>query len=141
MQVKQGDTVKVHYEGKLEDGTVFDSSKNRDPLQFTVGTKQVIPGFEQAVLNMAVGDEKTITLQPEEAYGPYSKELVQVIDRSNIPPNLELEVGKQLQMATEDNHRVAVTITDLTDEKVTLDANHFLAGKALIFELKLSEIQ
>ena len=115
-------------------------SSRLDPLQFTLGANQVIPGFEQSVLDMAIGDEKTITLQAEEAYGPYLKELVHVIDRSKIPPDLKLEVGKQLHMTTEDNQKVAVTIADLTDEKIILDANHFLAGKALIFKLKLLEI-
>lgn len=140
-KVKQGDTVKVHYTGRLNDGTIFDSSKGRDPLEFKMGSNQIIAGFEKAVVGMEIGESKTVDVPSTEAYGPRSKELVQEIDRSKVPPDLELEVGQQLQMTSGQDQKVVVTVTDLSDQTVTLDANHPLAGQDLSFEIELVEIQ
>jgi len=139
-QVKQGDTVKVHYVGRLEDGTIFDSSKDREPLQFTLGANQIISGFEQAVLGMNVGESKSVDVRSEEAYGPHLQELVHEIDRSRVPADFELHVGQQLQMKSTMDEPIIVTVTDLTEETVTLDANHPLAGEDLKFDIELIEI-
>jgi peptidylprolyl isomerase len=139
-QVKQGDTVKVHYTGKLEDGTVFDSSQDREPLQFTVGQGQIIPGFEEPIVGMNPGEAKTITAPAEKAYGPRRDEMVVVVDRDQFPPDIEPEVGERLQLRQPDGTSVVVTIADVSDAEVTLDANHPLAGKDLIFDVEVVEI-
>ncbi|MBE9546103.1 MAG: peptidylprolyl isomerase [Proteobacteria bacterium] len=139
-QAKQGDTVKVHYTGKLEDGTVFDSSIDRDPLQFEVGTGQVIPGFEQGVVGMSLSELKTIKVQADEAYGPYREEMVVVVDQNQFPADLNIEVGQQLQVNQSEDQKIIVTITDVSESGVTLDANHPLAGKDLTFDIRLIEI-
>ena len=136
----QVDTVNVHYVGQLEDGTIFDSSENREPLQFTLGSNQVIPGFDEGVRDMAIDDKKKITIPCKDAYGEYSNELIHELDRSQIPPDLDLEIGLQLQMMTNDNQPLVVTVKEINDKKVTIDANHHLAGKTLIFEITLVEI-
>jgi len=136
-QAKQGDSVKVHYTGKLDDGTVFDSSADREPLEFTVGGGQVIPGFDQAVDGMAVGDKKTVRIEAEQAYGPHNPEMTLQVPRSDLPADLVPTPGMQLQASQEGGHSLIVTITEVADEQVTLDANHPLAGKALTFELEL----
>ncbi|MEL4897133.1 FKBP-type peptidyl-prolyl cis-trans isomerase [Crocosphaera sp. Alani8] len=141
VQAKLGDTVKVNYTGKLQDGTVFDSSVNRDPLQFSLGEGQVIPGFEEAVVGMSPGDSKSVTIASQEAYGPYQDELVIVVDEKQMPSDLSVEVGQQLQMRHSDGQAVPVTVTNIKDDKVTLDANHPLAGKDLTFEIELVTIQ
>jgi FKBP-type peptidyl-prolyl cis-trans isomerase 2 len=138
-QAKNGDTVKVHYTGTLDDGTEFDSSAGREPLEVTLGTGQVIPGFEQALEGMAVGDKKTVHIPADEAYGEAHSELIQEIPREQIPAEIELEVGLQLQ-AEGPNGPFVVVVTDLAEETVTLDGNHPLAGKALNFDLELTEI-
>lgn len=138
-QAKSGDTVKVHYTGTLDDGTEFDSSAGREPLEVTLGTGQVIPGFEQALEGMAVGDKKTVHIPVEDAYGEAHAELVQEIPRDQIPAEIELEMGLQLQ-AEGPNGPFVVVVTDLAEETVTLDGNHPLAGKALNFDLELTEI-
>jgi peptidylprolyl isomerase len=140
-QAKQGDTVNVHYTGKFDDGTVFDSSSNRDPLEFTLGEGQVIPGFENGIMGMTLGDTKTIETPAEEAYGPHYSEMVIVVDRNEFPPDLHPDVGDQLQLQQPDGEMVMVTVTDADDESVTLDGNHPLAGKALTFDIELVGIR
>ena len=138
--VKSGDTVKVHYTGKLDNGDVFDSSEGAEPLAFTVGAGEVIPGFDQALLGMQVGETKDVVIEPEQAYGNRIEELVQTIDRGQF--NLggaEPEVGMHIEMRTPDGN-IPLTITDLSDATVTLDANHLLAGETLHFSLTLVEI-
>ncbi|HID96064.1 MAG TPA: peptidylprolyl isomerase [Candidatus Latescibacteria bacterium] len=139
-QAKNGDTVKVHYTGKLEDGTVFDTSINRDPLQFTIGGGQLIPGFEQAVVGMNPGESKTAKVPADKAYGPHLEEMVLVVDRNQFPVDLKPEVGQQLQSRQPDGRTFVVTVTDVSESSVTLDANHPLAGKDLIFDIQLIEI-
>lgn len=139
-QAKKGDNVKVHYSGKLEDGTEFDTSAGSDPLEFTIGEGMLIPGFENAVEGMAPGESKTITIPAEEAYGPYIKELVADFDKSQFPPDINPEVGAQLQIEQENEGRTLVRVINVTGDKVTLDANHPLAGKDLIFHIELVEI-
>lgn len=139
-QAKKGDNVKVHYRGKLEDGTEFDTSAGSEPLEFTIGEGMLIPGFENAVEGMAPGESKTITIPAEEAYGPYIKELVADFDKSQFPPDINPEVGAQLQIEQENEGRTLVRVINVTGDKVTLDANHPLAGKDLIFHIDLVEI-
>jgi len=137
---KSGDTVKVHYTGKLEDGTVFDSSADREPLQFTIGEGNIVPGFENAVVGMSPGQSKTETIPCTEAYGPRQEELIQTIDRSAIPADIALQEGQRLQVSQPNAQPLVVTVTDVKDDSVTLDGNHMLAGKDLIFEIELVEI-
>ncbi len=139
-KVKDGDTVKVHYTGKLENGDVFDSSREREPFEFTVGNKAVIPGFEKGVVGMGVGDTKTIEIPPEEAYGPKQDELVVVVNKSEFPEDITPSVGQRLQIKQQDGNPVVVTITDLTEDSVTLDANHPLAGYTLFFDVEIVDI-
>jgi peptidylprolyl isomerase len=138
--VKSGDTVKVHYTGKLDNGDVFDSSEGAEPLAFIVGAGEVIPGFDQALMGMKVGETKDVVIEPEHAYGNRIEELVQTIDRSQF--NLggaEPEIGLHIEMRTPDGN-IPLTITDITDKTITLDANHLLAGETLHFSLTLVEI-
>ena len=139
-EAKQGDAVQVHYTGKLEDGTVFDTSQDREPLEFTIGEDRVIPGFESAVLGMEPGDSKTQELPPDDAYGQRREDMVMELDRGQIPEDLDPEVGQQLHLRMEDGQRVPVVITKLGEESVTIDANHPLAGKKLIFDIELISI-
>lgn len=138
---KGGDTVKVHYTGKLEDGTIFDSSRDREPFELTIGSGNAIPGFENGIVGLAIGDTITITIPSEEAYGPRREELVSTISRDQVPPNITPAVGQQLQMQHPSGNIVNVTITDVMQDSVTFDANHPLAGKTLIFEIELIEIR
>ncbi|MBU2491358.1 MAG: peptidylprolyl isomerase [Bacteroidetes bacterium] len=140
-QVKTGDKVKVHYKGTLNDGSVFDSSEGRDPLEFEVGSGQVIPGFDQAVVGLTVGESKTVNIPSEEAYGPYQENMVLAIERDKFPEGLNLTVGEQLQVPSQGGQPVVVVIKDVTDDKVTLDANHPLAGEDLNFNIELVEIK
>lgn len=133
--VAEGTKVKIHYTGRLDDGTVFDSSKDRDPLEFEVGSGQVIPGFDDAVQGMAAGDEKTVTIPAVDAYGPRRQELVLDVPGEQLPDELEAEVGQQLQMQTPDGQTFQVTVVDVNDETVQVDANHPLAGKDLTFDI------
>ena len=138
--VKSGDTVKVHYTGKLDNGDVFDSSEGAEPLAFTVGVGEVIPGFDQALLGMKVGETKDVVIEPEHAYGNRIEELVQTIDRNQFNlGDAEPEVGMHIEMRTPQGN-IPLTITDLTDTTVTIDANHLLAGETLHFSLTLVEI-
>ena len=140
-QVKQDDTVKVHYTGKLTDGQVFDSSVERgEPLEFTLGQGQLIPGFENAVEGMKVGDSTKVRIPSDEAYGEVREDMVVDINRSQIPPDINPEVGMVLQMQQPNGSPLNVTIREVTDDSVKLDANHPLAGQALTFDIELLEI-
>ena len=139
-EAKNGDTVKIHYTGKLDDGTVFDTSVERDPLQFTVGEGKLIPDFEQAVVGMNPGESKTIQIPAENAYGPHHQEMIMVVERSQFPEDLKPEVGQQLQVRQADSQDFVVTVMAVSDSKVTLDGNHPLAGKDLTFDIQLAEI-
>ncbi len=139
-EAKQGDTVRVHYSGQLDDGTEFDSSRDRDPLEFQVGSGQVIPGFESAVVGMTVGDATTTTIVAAEAYGPRRDELVVDVDRTQLPGDLDLQVGQALQVKDENDQPFVVHVAALADDSVKLDANHPLAGRDLTFEIELVEI-
>jgi len=140
-KVKDGDTVKVHYTGTLtDDGTVFDSSREREPLEFTLGEGQLIPGFEKAVIGLEEGDETTVELDSEDAYGQRREDLELEVSKSDLPDNIDPQVGMQLQMQQqEDGQAIPVQITAVEDEFVQLDANHPLAGKDLTFEIELIE--
>jgi len=138
--VKNGDTVKVHYTGKFDTGEVFDSSEGADPLAFTVGAGEVIPGFDQALLGMQIGETKDVVIAPEQAYGNRVEELEQTIDRSQFNlTGVEPEIGMAIEMRTPQGD-IPLIITNLTDTTVTLDANHPLAGESLHFSLTLIEI-
>lgn len=139
-QAQIGDTVKLHYAGKLQDGTEFDSSMNREPLEFKIGDWQLIPGFENAVIGMAPGETKTATIESSEAYGPRREDMVVEVQRQQLPADLELEVGQHLNMRDQEGESLLVKITNVTEDTVTLDANHPLAGQDLIFEIQLLEI-
>ncbi|WP_448382487.1 FKBP-type peptidyl-prolyl cis-trans isomerase [Desulfosoma sp.] len=139
-RVEKGDFVKVHYTGRLDDGQVFDSSEGSQPLHFQVGSGHVIPGFENAVLGMAVHEKKTFRIPAEEAYGERDERLTKVFERSELPPDFDPPVGQVLSLTTSDNQTVYATVTDVTDHSVTLDLNHFLAGQALNFDVELVEI-
>lgn len=139
-QAKPGDIVKIHYTGRLNDGTVFDSSINRDPLEFTLNGGQVIPGFDQAVVGMSPGETKTEKIPMDQAYGPYRTEMVVEVTKQQMPAGLEPEVGQQLQVQQPNGQVLPVFVTDVTDSKVTLDANHPLAGEDLTFDIELVEI-
>jgi peptidylprolyl isomerase len=138
-QAQPGNTVRVHYTGRLDDDRVFDSSQGRDPLEFTVGQGRVIPGFEEAVVGMEVGEEKTVKIPADRAYGPHRDEMVAEVSRSQIPAEIDPEVGQQLRMSQQGQSFV-VTVTDVNDSTVTIDGNHPLAGEDLTFELELVEI-
>lgn len=138
---KDGDIVDVHYTGTLEDGSEFDSSAGGDPLQFTIGAGRMIPGFENAVYGMKVGETKTVTIPSAEAYGPRDEDLVMEVDRDQLPEGVEPTVGLQIGVTYEGGQQGPAIITEVTETTVTLDANHFLAGKDLIFELKLVKIR
>jgi peptidylprolyl isomerase len=139
-QAMLGNTVKVHYRGTLSDGSEFDSSHGREPIELTIGQGQVIPGFEDALLGMAVGDNKSITIEAGDAYGPYRDELVQEVERAQIPSEIDLEIDGALLVRGPDGEAMRLIIKAMTEETVTLDANHPLAGKDLTFELALVEI-
>ena len=139
-KAKSGDRVKVHYTGSLDDGTVFDASANRPPLEFTIGEGQLIAGFEQAVIGMNPGESKKVKIPVKDAYGPHSDEMVLVADRKELPEGLDPEVGQMLQMLEPDGGRIILRVTGVTDTSVTLDANHPLAGCDLNFDIELVEI-
>ncbi len=137
---KSGDTVKIHYTGTLDDGSQFDSSAGRDPLEFEVGSGQVIPGFDKAVEGMAVGDSKNVRIEPDEAYGPRHEQLVQEVDRSLLPDDLDPREGMTLQSNSPDGQTMQFMVTAVAEETITVDANHPLAGQALSFDIELVEI-
>jgi len=139
-EVKQGDTVRIHYTGTLADGTVFDTSEGREPLEFTVGSGQIIPGLDKALPGMSEGDTKRVTAVAEEAYGPRNPDAMQAVPRDQIPADIPLDLGTRLNMQTPQGQQVPVTVTEVTEESVTLDANHPLAGKDLTFEIELVSV-
>lgn len=139
-QVRPGDTVKVHYTGTLRDGTVFDSSVEREPLEFTLGQKQLISGFEEAVIGMAPGDSISVDIPSEKAYGAYHDEAVMVIERDRLPAHLNPELDQHLQMVQENGQTFLVRVIDLSESTATLDANHPLAGQELTFNIELIDI-
>jgi len=139
-QVKSGDTVRVHYHGKLTDGTTFDSSEGRQPLEFEVGAGMVIPGFDEGVTGMSVGEKRTLEIPAEEAYGPVQEEMFMEFPLDRFPPEMVPEAGMQLNMTDGQGQQFPVTIAEVKEETVILDGNHPLAGKALIFDIELVEI-
>ena len=140
-QVKENDTVKVHYTGKLENGQVFDSSLQREPLEFTLGQGMLIPGFEKGVMEMEVNEKKTITIPKEEAYGEVNKEIFQKVGKEQLPKEITPEVGMTLATRNPDGSERPLTVTEVESDHIVVDANHPLAGKDLTFELELLEIK
>jgi peptidylprolyl isomerase len=139
-QAKNGDTVKIHYTGKFEDGTEFATSINDDPLQFTIGEGEAIPGLEQAVIGMSPGESKTAEILAAQAYGPYQKSKVREVNRGQFPPHLNLQVGKVLTTRKANGDKVRHIVTTVSETNVTIDANHPLAGEDLIFDIQLIEV-
>lgn len=139
-QIKQGDTVRIHYTGTLLDGNTFDSSEGRDPLQFEVGSGQIIPGLDQALPGMAVGEKKRVEIACVDAYGPLNPEARQAIPREGIPDDIPVDLGTQLQMQAPDGRIIPVTVVEVTEATVTLDANHPLAGQDLVFDIEIVSI-
>jgi len=140
MKAAKGNRVKVHYIGTLEDGEVFDTSRERGPLEFTIGEGQLIKAFEDTVPGMEPGESRKVTVAPENAYGLYRKEMVMIVERSKMPFSLTPRVGMRLEIAMDNKTRAMVAVTDVNDREVTLDGNHPLAGKTLNFEIELVEI-
>ncbi|RMF09903.1 MAG: peptidylprolyl isomerase [Alphaproteobacteria bacterium] len=139
-KAETGDRVRVHYTGRTDQGMEFESSRNREPLEVTLGQGQVIPGFEAALIGMAEGDTKTVTIPEAEAYGPRRPELVHEVPRSDIPPEIELEPGRTLLANTPDGNQLRLEVKAVTDETVTVDANHPLAGENLTFDLEMVDV-
>lgn len=139
-KAKANDTVKVHYKGTLNDGQVFDSSEGREPLQFKLGSGQVISGFDKGVEGMEINEEKTIRIPANEAYGEIKDELIQEVPKKHIPTDLKPEVGMKLVSKTPDGHEIPLVVTEIKEESIVVDANHPLAGHELTFEVKLVEI-
>ena len=139
-QARPGDTVRVHYTGTLKDGSVFDSSQGRKPIEFTLGSGQVIPGFEEAITGMAVGDTKTVTIPAAEAYGAHRSDMMLEVPRAQFPPNVQPSIGEQLQVS-QGEQAFVVTVREVDDERVVLDGNHPLAGEDLTFALELVAIR
>jgi peptidylprolyl isomerase len=137
---RAGDTVRIHYTGTLTDGSTFDTSEGRDPLEFTVGSGEIIPGLDRAIEGMTVGETRTVTVPAADAYGDHNPDGVQAVPRDQVPDHIPLDPGTQLQVQTGDGRTLPVTVTEVTPEVVVLDANHPLAGKDLIFEVELVEI-
>jgi FKBP-type peptidyl-prolyl cis-trans isomerase 2 len=139
-QAQTGSTVKIHYTGKLNDGKVFDSSKGKEPMEFKIGEGTVIQGLERAVIGMKEGDTKTATIPAQEAYGAYSENLVVELDRSRLPDDIKPRVGQLLKVKSTDGEEYNVTLSKVSENSVTLDANHPLAGKDLTFDLEIVEV-
>jgi len=140
INAQKGNKVKIHYTGKLDDGHIFDSSKDKDPLEFVIGDNQLIPAFEAAVVGMTTGETKTFQIQSQDAYGEYHDELVQVVDRGTLPADLEPKIGQRLSANDGQGHSLHVTVTAVSDETITIDANHPLAGEDLIFDVTLVDV-
>ena len=140
-QAQQGNTIRVHYTGRLDDGSVFDSSEGGEPLEFTIGQGQMIPGFEQGVVGMELGESRTVVIAADQAYGVYQPQGVIEVDRSEIPPTIQLEVGLQLQATGPDGRPAQLTVIELSEDKVKMDGNHPLAGKDLTFEIEVIGIR
>jgi len=139
-QAKSGDTVKVHYTGTLSDNTEFDSSQGGEPLSFTIGQNMVIPGFENGVVGMKVGESKKVSIPADQAYGPYNNGLVAAVPRSQVPPELDVSVGMVLQVRSTEGGLARAIVRDVSENEITLDLNHPLAGQDLTFEIELVEI-
>jgi len=139
-QAKSGDTVRIHYTGTLADGTQFDSSKEREPLEFELGSGQVIAGFDKAVTGMAVGESKSVTIPPEDGYGQRNEEMVHEVPKTALPDDLEPVEGMGLQARGQDGHVFRLTVVSIGDETITVDANHPLAGRDLNFDIELVAI-
>ena len=139
-QAKNGDKVEIAYTGRLGDGTVFDSSEGQEPLAFTLGDGMVIPGFEEAVMGMENGDKKTVTIIEADAYGPHNEDLIIKVERTQLPKDLEVSPGQHLHLQDQEGNPLPVMVKELDDTHITLDANHPLAGKDLIFDLELLSI-
>ncbi len=137
---KEGDTVKVHYTGTLEDGTVFDSSRDHEPIEFTLGKGQIIKGFENAVLGMSIGETKTVRIPSNEAYGPRRDELLLKFNKTDFPPDIEPVKGLVLDLRNPDGRSLVARITEVSGDLVTLDANHPMSGKDLTFKIDLMEV-
>ncbi len=140
-KAKKGDHVAVHYTGKLTTGEQFDSSVGREPLAFTVGAGQMIKGFDDAIPGMEVGEKKTITISPKEAYGEKNKDAIIEFPKANIPPDMKLSVGMKLQLQDESGRPFPVVVEEIKDDVIVLDANHELAGKELVFDIELVEVK
>lgn len=136
-QANTGDTAQIHYSGKLNDGTVFDFSDGKSPLEFKIGENTVIPHLEQSVIGMTIGDKATVEINAENAYGPHQTDAIQTVDRSMIPQEVDLTVGSQLQATTPDDQTLLLTVAAVDDTTVTLDGNHPLAGQDLTFDIEL----
>ncbi len=141
MKVEIKKNISVHYTGKLKDGSVFDSSEGREPLNFTVGEKKMIPGFEQGVIGMKLNEKKTIEIISDNAYGPAKEELIQEVSKENLPNDLDPQLGMQLQSTAQDGSELIVSIVKVTDKSVIVDANHPLAGKDLLFDIEVVDIK
>ena len=139
-QAKSGDTVRIHYTGTLDDGTEFDSSAGRDPLEFALGGGQVIAGFDNAVDGMTVGESKSVTIPPEEAYGERHEQLIQQVPKTALPDEIEPAVGMQLQSRSPEGHVMNLLVTEMDEQSITVDGNHPLAGQSLTFAIELVEI-
>ncbi len=139
-EAKAGDTVRIHYTGTLSDGSTFDSSEGRDPLEFKLGTGQVIPGFDKAVTGMNVGEAQTVEIPADDAYGAHDPNQQQAFPRDQVPAEIPLDIGTQLQLSGPQGQPIMVTVAEVTDTDVILDANHPLAGKDLTFKIELVEI-
>lgn len=139
-QAKHGDTVRIHYTGRLTDGTQFDSSQGREPLEFQLGSGQIIKGLDAQVQGMAVGDSATVSIPADDAYGPHRPEAVQTVPRDRIPPSIDLSIGARLQATGGDGQPLQLTVVGVDDAEVTVDANHPLAGKDLVFDVELVEV-
>jgi peptidylprolyl isomerase len=139
-QAKAGDKVRVHYKGQLSDGTIFDSSLEREPIEFILGQDTVIPGFEDAVIGMEAGESKDVSIRPEEGFGEYSEDLVVNIEKTILPPEINPELGMQLEVSSEEETPRVFTIADIAEDSITLDGNHPLAGKEIAFKITLLEI-
>ena len=140
-EASSGDTVKVHYKGTLQDGTVFDDSHGDEPIEFTIGDEELIPGFEDAVIGMTPEESKEVTIESDDAYGDRREDLVATIDRDELPDDMDIEEGQHLRMEGQDGQTMIVRVVDLEEDTVTLDGNHPLAGKDLTFNIELLEIE
>ncbi len=140
-QVKQNDTVRVHYTGKLPDGQIFDSSLEREPIEFTMGQGQLIPGFEKGLLDMKVNEKKTIEIPSEEAYGAPREELIQEVDKNQLPDEIKPEPGMGLVSKSPDGREMNLVVKEVKEDTIVVDGNHPLAGKDLVFDLEVVEIK
>ena len=138
--IKEGDAISVHYTGRLENGEIFDSSQGRSPLDFTVGSGQLIKGFDHAVMGMAVGEKKTVTLQPADAYGERQEDLFVDLRKKHIPEGMDLEVGMVVELSDGGQNMIPAFVQEIHDEFVRMDLNHYLAGKVLVFDIEIVSI-